>query len=265
MVTRVISRAAQFSVIVPTFNRAPSLEKLINSLDSLEHLENVDLEVVIVDNGSTDATHSVLEREVKRNRVYQLKASDEPRPGKANALNQGLRIATGEFFIIIDDDVVVHSQLLEKHMECYENSRFDALQGKILPGVDLDERPADMSRLREYNIPYIDYGDDCCEIRGLTGTNMSFKREVYEKVGGFDTRLGPGQSGFSEDTEYSIRIKKAGFKIGYCPGAIVFHELNPRALRQSLQSSGCLSQGNEPEYLPPRFNRLKSRADSTSQ
>ena len=63
--------------------------------------------------------------------------------------------------------------------------------------------------------PYTDYGEQVREIRGLTGTSMSLKREVFEKVGFFDTRLGPGAAGFSEDTEYRIRIRKAGFKIGY--------------------------------------------------
>ena len=216
-----------FSVIVPTFNRASSLERLLKSFDSLLCRNDVTLELVVVDNGSTDATHSFLEVESQRTRTYQLKVAEEPRQGKAHALNRGLQIATGKFLMIIDDDVIAHQELLEKHMECYETSRFDALQGKILPGLDLHGEPADMARLREYNIPYIDYGEDCCEIRGLTGTNMSFKREVYQAVGTFDTRLGPGQSGFSEDTEYSRRIKRAGFKIGYCPGAIVFHELNP--------------------------------------
>lgn len=56
---------------------------------------------------------------------------------------------------------------------------------------------------------------------------MSMKRQVFETVGFFDTRLGPGAAGFSEDSEYSIRIRKAGFKIGYAPHAIVYHELNP--------------------------------------
>lgn len=56
---------------------------------------------------------------------------------------------------------------------------------------------------------------------------MSFKGEVWERVGLFDLRLGPGASGFSEDTEFSIRICKAGFKIGYTPHAVVYHELNP--------------------------------------
>jgi GT2 family glycosyltransferase len=56
---------------------------------------------------------------------------------------------------------------------------------------------------------------------------MSFKREVLDRVGFFDTRLGPGAAGFSEDTEYSTRIRRAGFKIGYTPQAVVYHELNP--------------------------------------
>lgn len=49
---------------------------------------------------------------------------------------------------------------------------------------------------------------------------MSFKREVFEKVGLFDVRLGSGALGFSDDTEYSMRIRRAGFKVGYAPGAL---------------------------------------------
>ena len=64
-------------------------------------------------------------------------------------------------------------------------------------------------------------------IRGLTGTNLSFQRSVMNAVGVFDVRLGPGAAGFSEDTEFSRRIRNAGFKIGYTPDAIVYHELNP--------------------------------------
>jgi GT2 family glycosyltransferase len=56
---------------------------------------------------------------------------------------------------------------------------------------------------------------------------MSFKREVVERVGLFDVRLGPGASGFSEDTEFSVRVRKAGFRIGYTPHAVAYHELNP--------------------------------------
>jgi GT2 family glycosyltransferase len=104
---------------------------------------------------------------------------------------------------------------------------FDALQGRVLPGVDFEGRPADTHRLCQYNIPITDYGENIREIRGLTGTNMSFKRKVFGTVGYFDPRLGPGAAGFSEDTEYSIRIRQSGFKIGYTPHAVVYHELSP--------------------------------------
>jgi GT2 family glycosyltransferase len=216
-----------FSVIIPTYNRAGSLKRLLTSLESLEWPDSADLEVLIVDNGSTDETQSLLTAERSRSHRFSLTILQENRRGKANALNLGLASAQGELILVLDDDVVVHPGWLAGHTDCYRVNSFDAVQGKILPGVDPDGKAADLSRLREYNVPFVDYGDDHREINGLTGTNMSFKREVFEKVGFFDQRLGPGAAGFSEDTEYSRRIRKAGFKIGYTPYAIVFHELNP--------------------------------------
>ncbi len=215
------------SVIVPTFNRIGSLKRLLGSLDALEWPDATPLEVLIADNGSTDGTGSLLLKELAKSRKFSLRIFEERRKGKASALNLGLASAKGNLILVVDDDIVVHSQWLVKHLECYRTTDFDAVQGRVLPGVDPEGRPADPHRLLEYNIPIIDYGEEFCEIRGLTGTNMSFKREVFEKVGFFDTRLGPGASGFSEDTEYSKRIREAGLKIGYTPHAIVYHELDP--------------------------------------
>jgi GT2 family glycosyltransferase len=200
-----------------------------------------------VDNGSTDETVSLLTWEQAKERKFSLRVLQERKKGKANALNLGLTCANGHFILVVDDDVVVHPEWLVRHLECYRTTNFDAVQGRILPGVDPEGRAADPRRLREYNIPIVDYGEDICEIRGLTGTNMSFKREVYETVGHFDTRLGPGASGFSEDTEYSMRIRKAGFKIGYTPLAVVYHELDPgrygRGYNRMVQYRKGLSRG----------------------
>ena len=66
---------------------------------------------------------------------------------------------------------------------------------------------------------------------------MSFKRGVIRQVGLFNPRLGPGALGFSEDTEYSIRMRRAGVKIGYSPGAIVYHELNPERYGRTYNRS----------------------------
>lgn len=222
-----MSPGFDLSVIVPTFNRVGSLKRLLTSFDSLEFPNSVQTEVFIIDNGSTDGTGIFLQAEHQKSRKFPLRVLKEEQRGKASVLNLGLNSANGNFILIVDDDVVVHPQWLMRHLECYRTTNFDAIQGRVLPGVDPEGKSADPGRLREYNIPIVDYGEDICEIRGLTGTNMSFKREVIEKAGFFDTRLGPGASGFSEDTEYSMRMRNAGFKIGYTPFALVYHELNP--------------------------------------
>ena len=215
------------SVIIPTRNRVKSLKLLLESLAVPARIGIPETEIIVVDNGSTDETHGWLDAQCEQNQSGGLIILDEPRPGKSNALNRALSVARGEIFMILDDDVVIQSNCLAKHAEAHAATQFAALQGRILAGKDSVGNPADANRLREYNIPLIDYGEEIVAIRGLTGTNMSFKRAVFEKVGFFDPRLGPGAAGFSEDTEYSIRIRKAGFKIGYTPHAIVYHELNP--------------------------------------
>ena len=214
-------------VIIPTRNRAESLRALISSLEEAQCPEDASVEIVAVNNGSTDGTAELLRAETANQNRFPLRVLSQPQPGKANALNLALAQSNGELLMILDDDVSVDAMCLVRHVEAYRSTGFAAMQGRVLPGRDPDGRRADVSRLSEYNIPLIDYGDEIREIRGLTGTNMSFKREVLEAIGGFDSRLGPGAAGFSEDTEYSIRIRKAGFKIGYTPHAIVYHELNP--------------------------------------
>jgi GT2 family glycosyltransferase len=215
------------SVIVATCNRKASLRRLLHSIACMEVPREVQLEMIVVDNASVDGTAALLAEEAIRPSNVSFMALTEQRKGKASALNRGLACAKGDIFLILDDDVVVDPQLVNQHLECYRGARFDALQGRILPGIDAEGQTADGARLGEYNIPVIDYPDEMHEVRGLTGTNMSFKREVFEKVGFFDPRLGPGAAGFSEDTEYSMRIRKAAFKIGYTPHAIVYHELDP--------------------------------------
>lgn len=215
------------SVIVPTRSRLLSLQNLLESFERVTAPKDWDVEILIVDNGSTDGTAAFLPRETSKPGKFALEILHEKTPGKANALNTGLSRSRGDIVLIIDDDVTADPALFSSHCEEHQNRGFDAIQGRILPGTGPQRESADPAKLREYNIPYIDYGDQAREIRGLTGTNMSIKRQVFEKVGFFDTRLGPGAAGFSEDSEYSIRIRKAGFKIGYTPHAIVYHELNP--------------------------------------
>ncbi len=217
----------KISVIIPTRNRAESLVALLNSLAMAERPEGATVEIIIVDNGSTDGTAVMLQKRISLQHPYPLRVFNQPMPGKSNALNLALANCAGDLLVVFDDDVTVEHRCLVELAAAYRNSDFAAMQGRILPGKDSEGRSADLNRLREYNIPLVDHGDEIRAIRGLTGTNMSFKREILDVIGCFDARLGPGAAGFSEDTEFSLRIHKAGFKIGYTPHAVVYHELNP--------------------------------------
>lgn len=234
------------SVIIATYNRARSLERLLRSIQDAKGLDSMVLQVLVVDNDSNDETDELLKREKQKRYPYSLTSVSETKHGKAHALNTALENATGEIVLVVDDDVVIDPWMIVKHVECYQLLHYDAVQGRVLPGLDFTGKGADLDRLREYNIPVIDYGDRICDIRGLTGTNMSFKRDIVNKVGGFDVRLGPGAAGFSEDTEFSMRLREAGYKIGYTPHAIVYHELNPgrygRAYNRAVQYRKGLSR-----------------------
>jgi GT2 family glycosyltransferase len=199
----------------------------LESIDEAKPPVGASVQVCVVDNGATDGTRDMLHSYSTRSRRYPVTVLDQPLSGKSSALNRALVSTNSDLTLVLDDDVIVDELCLEKHVELYRTAQFAAVQGRVLPGKDASGRDADPSRIREYNIPVVDYGEQIGEIQGLTGTNMSFKREVIDKIGLFDPRLGPGASGFSEDTEFSLRIRKAGFKIGYTPYAIVYHELNP--------------------------------------
>lgn len=213
----------RISVVVPTRNRRDSLHRLLSSLRQTRGLEKIALEVIVVDNGSTDGTADYL-KEASAG-WPALRGIFEGRAGKNLALNKGISQAGGEVLCLMDDDIVLDPGWLEALVEDYATTRYDALQPRVLPGTDPEGKPADMSRLHEYNIPVVDHGDSIRDRRGLTGVIMSFRRPVIEKAGGFDERL-PALA-YHGDTDLSRRIREAGFSIGYTPHVVAFHELNP--------------------------------------
>ena len=211
------------SVVVPTRNRRDSLARLLSSLRQTRGLGKIALEVIVVDNGSTDGTADYLGE--ARAEWPVLRAISEERTGKNFALNNGIGEARGEILCLMDDDIVLDPGWLEALVEDYATTRYDALQPRVLPGRDPSGKSAEAGRLYEYNIPVVDYGDSVRDLGGLTGVIMSLRRHVIEKAGSFDERL--PALGYHGDTDLSRRIREAGFSIGYTPHVVAFHELNP--------------------------------------
>lgn len=256
------------SIIVATYNRAKSLARLLASLDSLAGLDSTKLEVLIVDNDSADATKALLIEEQRRPRKFPLRVLHETRRGRSSALNHGLKACRGEIICLTDDDVVLDRDWIAGLLRSYSSTDFDVLQGRVLPGVDPEGKPADAKRLYSYNIPIVDRGENIREINALVGAHMTFRRTVLEKVGLLDPGLGVGASGFGEDTEFSGRVRAAGFSIGYTPHAVVYHELDPnryggrynRRLRYRMGLSESLyTQASLPWNILPKLFKYSAR------
>jgi GT2 family glycosyltransferase len=101
---------------------------------------------------------------------------------------------------------------------------FAGMKGRILAEDDPDKKVGPMAVYLD--LPIADDGDQVIEVRGVLGANMGFRASALRQVGPFDERLGPGACGHEEETEMSARLRSAGFKIGYAPEALVYHEVD---------------------------------------
>lgn len=211
------------SVIIATHARPASLARLIASL--APGLASGTREIIIAENG----TPAPLELPKART---PLKHLHEPRPGKCRIQNRAIAEAAGEILVFLDDDLIVAPAYLDAVESFFDLHReFAGMKGRIIPQDDPDEKVGPMAVYLD--LPIADDGNLVIEVRGVLGANMGFRATALRQVGPFDERLGPGAGGHEEETEMSARLRTAGFRIGYAPEAVVYHEVDrSRADRQ---------------------------------
>jgi GT2 family glycosyltransferase len=211
------------SVIIATHNRPDSLRRLVASL--APELAAGSREIIVAENGTAAPTQLSLEG-------APLMHLHEPRAGKCRIQNRAIVKAGGEILVFLDDDLVVAPGYLEAVEEFFDTHReFAAMKGRILAAEDPKKKVGPMAPYLD--LPIADHGEEVIEVRGVLGANMAFRADALKQVGSFDERLGPGAGGHEEETEMSQRLRRAGFRIGYAPKALVYHEVDPsRANRE---------------------------------
>ena len=211
------------SVIIATHNRPDSVRRLVASL--APELATGTREVIVAENGTAAPMQLSLEG-------APLTHLHEPRAGKCRIQNRAIADAGGEILVFLDDDLVVAPGYLDAVEQFFDTHReFAAMKGRILAAEDPDKKVGPMAAYLD--LPIADHGEGVIEVRGVLGANMAFRAEVLKQVGPFDERLGPGAGGHEEETEMSQRLRRAGFRIGYAPKALVYHEVDPsRANRE---------------------------------
>jgi GT2 family glycosyltransferase len=223
------------SVIIATHARPGSLARLIASLTP--GLASGTREIIVAENG-TPAPMQLPEA------ASVLKHLHEPRPGKCRIQNRAIAEATGDILVFLDDDLTVAAGYLDAVESFFDTHReFAGMKGRIIPQDDPDKKVGPMAVYLD--LPIADDGDQVIEVRGVLGANMGFRATALRQVGPFDERLGPGACGHEEETEMSARLRSAGFRIGYAPEALVYHEVDraradrERFIRISRERGRC--------------------------
>jgi GT2 family glycosyltransferase len=223
-------RSFRPTIIIPTKDRAQILAELLDSIVQLEAIERILPEIIVADNDSRDNTYEHVNA-TARCFPTTMRALKVPRPGKSAAINDAVHAATGNLLAFLDDDVVVDKTWLTSIEEFFQGGKYHVGQGIIRLQSPARDDPEVQKLVQRYRtIPKLEHDPKLAEVRSLNGSNFFVSREVFDRVGGFDERLGPGASGTSEDVEFAYRLARSGIGIGYVSKAVVYHQVDRRRL-----------------------------------
>jgi glycosyltransferase involved in cell wall biosynthesis len=222
-----------YSVVIATYNRAGDLRATLESLAGIRTA--APWEVVVVDNNSSDGTAAVVHDRAAQFAV-PLRYVHEPVQGRSAALNAGIAAARGRIIVTTDDDVRVEEDWLDQAGSALDRLRCDYIGGRVLP-LWGGPRPAWLSETSGPHwavIALLDYGPSSIELttRMPLGVNMAFRREAFDRVGGWDPRIGrkAGTLLGQEVREWCIRARAQGLRGYYVPELVVRHVIPPERL-----------------------------------
>lgn len=212
----------RLSLVIPTVDRP---EALYNLLRHLEHQGRPPDEIVVVDQSAREDARAAAYAAARPGVRYHRLAVR----GLPNARNVGLRLATGDVVLFLDDDIIPDPGLCGAHLANYDDPGVAGVGGRVTGGYDAatggvgEFRALDGAVVRNFGT------SARRAVEHLPGGNMSFRRGVFERIGGFDTAY--GGSAIGEETDFCLRARRAGFRLVFDPAAAVEH--------LHLPSGGC--------------------------
>jgi len=215
-----------FSLVVPVRDEEKVVGRLIGSLSKLDYPADK-IEIIFVEDASTDKTFSICEEEAKKLGVNMRIFHREFCDGKPSALNYGIARAKGDIIGVFDADSIVARDVLLNVCEYFEDPKVAAVQGRYL-SINSDENMLTKVISYEEAVWFEAYlrGKDALELFvNLKGNCQFIRRNVLEKVEGFD-------EGFlAEDMELSAKLTEKGYQIRYAPDVRSWQE-NPSSMKQ---------------------------------
>lgn len=193
-----------------TYNRAALLARVLEACFDQTIAED-SYEIVLVDDGSTDETHDVIET-ARRRATCAFTVVTQRNAGLAAARNVGVARARGERIIFIDDDVLPIPTFIDEHLRAAARRPGTIVRGGAIEVVSPDELPPPIWSIKNYSGNY------------FWTTNVSLPLAVIRAIGGFDESF--SEYGW-EDIDVGLRLRASGVRAIFAPKALVYHVKPP--------------------------------------
>jgi glycosyltransferase involved in cell wall biosynthesis len=214
------------TVIIPTYNRAPHLQRVLDALERQDVVRGT-FDVFVVDDGSSDSTSDVLSSRY----WFDLHSLRQENGGPASARNAAIEQATGEIILFVDDDVIPREDLVRRHLDAHRDAGPCVVIGRMLEPEGM-RQPAWAeweSRTLRKQYDKIANGVFRPSPRQFFTANASVRREDIVRAGMFDARFRR-----AEDVELAYRLSDLGLAFQFEPEAVVLHD-TPRTLEGWLR------------------------------
>ncbi len=207
---------SQISVIIPTYNRLPRLQRVLAAL-AAQRFPTERFEVVVVSDGSTDGTAAYLEQTPM---PFRLTFIQQANAGPAAARNRGVAAAQADLVLFLDDDVVPAPDLIATHVQFHEGHPRRVVLGTMLtpPDARLSPWVAWEQAMLEKQYRAMTDGIWPATARQFYTGNTSLARRWVLEAGGFDERFRR-----AEDIELAYRLAKLGVEFVFAPQAAGYH------------------------------------------
>ncbi len=195
------------SIVIPAYNEEKRIKPTIQSVLGLDYPADK-FELIVVNDGSKDQTAQIIEGMINGNKKFNIKTINQKNKGKGAALNAGLKLSRGEFFVSLDADSFVEKSALKKILPHFTQDDIAA----VLPVLKVKKPKNLLQRIQwfEYivNIFYKELMSrlDCVHV--APGPFCVYKKDIIKKLNGFDEN-----DNLTEDLEMALRLQYHNYKL----------------------------------------------------
>jgi GT2 family glycosyltransferase len=227
-------------IVICTHNRAGKLANLLRSFEFARIPSGVRVQLILVDNGSTDDTRDAVET-AQRFLAIPVRYLYEAKLGLARCRNLGISVAHGDIVAFTDDDCVVSRDWIASIWRHFHREPALAVVGGRVEPVNPSAFPLTL-RLSSTE----ERLTSARQLFGfIHGCNMAFRREALERIGHFDPRFGAGSSlKAADDADLIYRFYRSGYPVLYAPDVCVYHDHGRLRVREALGATNAYTVGN---------------------